>query len=186
MIVVYIILGLVVLLVLWYISTYNNLVSKKTLAEKAFKDIDVQLQNRFDLVPNLVSTVKGYMKHEEKTLTDIAKYRSAYKDAATVGEKAKVAGEMESALSRLLVTVESYPELKADKNFLELQTELKTIEQKIAYTRQFYNDAATKYNVLTRTIPSNFVAQISKFEEMALFEVTTQEAKNAVKVNFDE
>lgn len=181
-----IIVGVVILLIVfWGISTYNNLVKLKKMAEKAWKDIDIQLQQRFDLIPNLVNTVKGYMKHEGDTLTKIAQYRSSYNNAQTVDEKAKVAGEFDSTLSRLLVTVESYPELKANSNFLSLQDDLKETEAKIAYTRQFYNDAATKYNLLTETVPSNIIASMFKFTSMTLFEVTSEEAKHAVNVDFD-
>lgn len=180
-----VILGLIVLLVLWGISTYNRLVKAREFAKKAWQDIDVQLQRRFDLIPNLVNTAKGYMKHEEKTLTDIAKFRGLYNDAGTVEEKGKVVSEMNSVLGRLMVAVEAYPELKANENFMQLQAELSETEDKVSYTRQFYNDAVTKYNLLRQQIPTNIIASIGKFEAMELFKVDSEEVKKAPIVDFE-
>lgn len=178
-------IGVIVLIALWAIGVYNKLIKSREFARKAWQDIDVQLQRRFDLIPNLVNTAKGYMKHEEKTLTDIAKYRGLYNDAGTVEEKGKVVSEMNSVLGRLMVAVESYPDLKANQNFLQLQAELSETEDKISYTRQFYNDAVTKYNLLRQEIPTNIVANIANFEAMELFKVDSEEAKKAPTVDFE-
>ncbi len=180
-----IILGAIVLIIFWAIGAYNGLVKTRELARKSWQDIDVQLQRRFDLIPNLVSAVKGYMKHEEKTLTDIAKFRGLYNEAGSVAEKGEVVSEMNSALGRLMVSVEAYPELKANENFSKLQDELKETENKISYTRQFYNDTVTKYNLMRQTIPTNIVANIAKFEAMELFKIDSEEARKAPEVNFD-
>lgn len=180
-----VILGLIILLVVWAIGAYNKLVKSREFARKAWQDIDVQLQRRFDLLPNLVNTVKGYMKHEEKTLTDIAKYRGLYNEAGSVAEKGEVVSEMNSALGRLMVSVEAYPELKANENFTQLQTELSDTENKISYTRQFYNDAVTKYNLLRQQIPTNIIAGMGNFEAMELFKIDSEEAKKAPNVDFN-
>lgn len=179
------ILGLIVLIVIWGIGVYNKLIKSREFARKAWQDIDVQLQRRFDLIPNLVNTVKGYMKHEGETLTNIAKYRGLYNEAGSVAEKGEVVSEMNSALSRLMVSVEAYPELKANENFAKVQTELSETENKISYTRQFYNDAVTKYNLLRQQIPTNIVASIGKFEAMELFKIDSEEVKKAPTVSFD-
>ena len=180
-----VILGAIALLVVWGIGVYNKLIKSREFARKAWQDIDVQLQRRFDLLPNLVNTVKGYMKHEEKTLTDIAKYRGLYNEAGSVAEKGEVVSEMNSALGRLMVSVEAYPELKANENFTQLQTELSDTENKISYTRQFYNDAVTKYNLLRQQIPTNIIAGMGNFEAMELFKIDSEEAKKAPNVDFN-
>lgn len=176
--------AVLVLIVLWGVATYNKLISSREIARKAWQDIDVQLQRRFDLLPNLVNTVKGYMKHEEKTLTDIAKFRGLYNEAGSVAEKGEVISEMNSALGRLMVAVESYPELKANENFSQLQFELSETENKISYTRQFYNDAVTRYNMSRQQVPTNIIANIGKFEAMDLFKIDSEEAKKAPTVDF--
>lgn len=185
LIVVGIFLGIIALVVIWGIGVYNQLIKSREFARKAWQDIDVQLQRRFDLIPNLVNTAKGYMKHEEKTLTDIAKFRGLYNNAGTVQEKGEVVSEMNSVLGRLMVAVESYPDLKANQNFMQLQEELSETEDKISYTRQFYNDAVTKYNLSIQQIPINIIAKIGKFEAMELFKIDSEEAKKAPTVNFE-
>lgn len=178
------ILAVIVLVIVWGISVYNKFIKLREFARKAWQDIDIQLQRRFDLIPNLVNAVKGYMKHEGTTLTDIAKYRSMYNDAGSVAEKGEVVSEMNSALGRLMVSVEAYPELKANENFMQLQFELTETEGKVSYTRQFYNDAVTKYNLAIQQIPANIIAKIGKFISMDLFKVDSEEVKKAPKVDF--
>ncbi len=177
--------AIIVLIILWVIATYNKFIKLREFARKAWNDIDVQLQRRFDLIPNLVNTVKGYMKHEEKTLTDIAKYRGLYNEASSVEEKGQVVSEMNSVLSRLMVSVEAYPELKANENFMQLQEEIGETENKLSYVRQFYNDAVTKYNMAIALIPASIVANMFKFVAMQLFTIDSEEVKKAPSVNFD-
>ena len=182
-IVLIVILALVVLLVLYGVSVYNSLVTLKNRVKNGWAQIEVQLKNRADLIPNLVETVKGYASHEKEVFENVTKARSQVLNAKGVEETMKADAAMNSAIGRLLVTVEAYPELKANQNFISLQAELKDAEEKIRYSRQFYNDTTMKYNTNIALFPKNIFAGIFGFREEPLFEAT--EADRAVpKVQF--
>lgn len=177
------IFGVLLLLVLITISTYNSLVVKRNRVKNSWAQIDVQLKKRFDLVPNLVETVKGYAKHEAETLEAIIKARNQYISANTPEEMMKANTEMTGALSRLFALAESYPDLKANTNFMELQNELSELEEKIAYARQFYNDTVLMYNNAIQVVPANIIASLFGFREEPYFKADEAERQN-VKVQF--
>ena len=180
---IWIILGVVAVLVLWFIGVYNALVQLRNKVKNQFSQIDVQLKRRFDLIPNLVETVKGYAKHESETFEKVIQARSSYASATTDAEKIDAANEMSKAVRGLLAVAEAYPELKANTNFLSLQNDLKETEEKISYARQFYNDSVMVYNNKIQVIPSNIVAGICGFKAEKLFEAGSEEREN-VKVEF--
>lgn len=181
---VWIVLIIIVLLVLYVISIYNSLVGLRQKVKNGWSQIDVQLQRRFDLIPNLVETVKGYMSHESDVLTKVAELRTSWANASTVSEKSKLDGELSGALKTIMAVAESYPDLKANSNFAQLQEELQNTENKIAFSRQFYNDIATKYNTRLQVVPSNIIASMFHFEPEQLFEAESNEASKNVKVDF--
>ena len=183
MIAVYIIIAVLVLLVIWYFSTYNSLISLRNRKDDQFSQIDVQLKRRADLIPNLVETVKGYAKHESKTLEDVIKARNTYTTAHTVDEKVKASGEITNALNKLFALSEAYPDLKANTNFMSLQNDLKDTEDKISMARQFYNDTVLTYNNKVERIPSNIVANISGFKKGEFFQIDEKE-KEAPTIKF--
>lgn len=176
--------GVVVVAVLAFvIVTYNNLVLLRNKVKNSFAQIDTQLQRRFDLIPNLVETVKGFATHEKELLENVAASRSGYMNATSNGEKLAMNNQLTSTLRSLFAVVESYPELKSNTNFLRLQDELSETEDKITYSRQFYNDAVTIYNNKIQMFPSNLVAGMFGFREEELFN-TDDEAKEAPRVQF--
>ncbi len=179
-----IILAIIFVIVLWLIGIYNSLVRLRNQVKNAFSQIDVQLKRRHDLIPNLIETVKGYMKHERETLENITAYRSQAMSATSVGEKAKAEGLLGGALGRLQVAVEAYPDLKANQNFLSLQEELTSTENKISFSRQNYNDQVLFYNNKIQMFPSNIVAGMFRFTEEEFFEVEDQAEKAVPKVEF--
>ena len=182
--IVLIVIGvLLVLLVLWGIGVYNGLITLRNRVKDQWSQIDVQLKRRFDLIPNIVNTVKGYAKHEKDTLEDIVKARNNYTAATSPNEKMKANNELSNVLPRLFALSESYPDLKANENFLELQKELQETEDKIAYARQFYNDIVLKYNNKIMTIPSNIIAGLFHFTKEEFFQADEAEREN-VKVEF--
>ena len=181
----WIILGIIVLIILWIISIYNGLVKGRNKVRNAWSQIDVQLQRRFDLIPNLVETVKGYMKHEEGTLEKITALRTSWANASTVAEKAELDNQLAGTLKTIMAVSENYPELKANENFAQLQADLKNTEDKLSFSRQFYNDTVTRYNTKLEVIPSNIIASMFNFKPEELFKVDTPEARANVKVNFD-
>ena len=181
----WIILIIVVLLILFIISVYNSLVTLRQRVKNAFGQMDVQLQRRFDLIPNLVETVKGYMTHESDTLAKVTELRTAWAGAKTVDEKAKLDNELSNTLKPIMAVAEAYPDLKANQNFERLQNELTETEDKISYSRQFYNDTVTKYNTKLELFPSNIVAGMFHFTAESLFEVDSAEARKNVKVDFN-
>ncbi len=170
-------------IILYVIATYNRLVKARNKVRDQWAQIDVQLKRRYDLIPNLVETVKGYAKHEKETLEEVIAARSKALSATTPEEEMKADGDVSRALSKLLAITESYPELKANENFLKLQDSLSETEDKIAYSRQFYNDNAKSYRNLVEMFPSNIIAKIFGFEPMAFFEASAEE-KVAPKVQF--
>ena len=182
---VWIIVAIIALIILWIIAAYNGLVRKRLKTENAWGQIDVQLQRRFDLIPNLVNTVKGYMKHEEDVLTKVTELRTAWAGAQSIGEKAELDNQLSGALKTIMAVSENYPDLKASQNFSELQEELRTTENKISYSRQFYNDSVTMYNTARLTFPTNIIASMFGFQAGTMFEVDTPEARQNVKVDFN-
>ena len=181
----WIILIIVVLLILFIISVYNSLVTLRQRVKNAFGQMDVQLQRRFDLIPNLVETVKGYMTHESDTLAKVTELRTAWAGAKTVDEKAKLDNELSNTLKTIMAVAEAYPDLKANQNFESLQNELTETEVKISYSRQFYNDTVTRYNTKLELFPSNIIAGMFHFTAESLFEVDSAEARKNVKVDFN-
>jgi LemA protein len=186
MIAVWIIVGIIVILIFVFIGIYNGLVRLRNQVKNAWAQIDVQLKRRHDLIPNLVETVKGYMKHERGTMEAVTKARTLAQKVASAGpgERAKAEGELSSALSRLFAVAENYPDLKASQNFIALQEELTSTENKISFSRQFYNDSVMKYNNQTQMFPSNVVASMAGFKPGEFFEVTVAAEKEAPKVSF--
>ena len=176
-----IIIVVLVVLVIWL---YNSLVKLKMKVENAWSQIDVQLQRRFDLIPNFVETVKGYMTHERETLEKVTELRTSWANASTIKDKAELDGELSSALKTIMAVSENYPELKANQNFMQLSEELRNTENKIAFSRQFYNDTATMYNTKLRVFPSNLIAGIFNFTPSDLFKTDSDEARKNVKVDF--
>ena len=181
----WIILLVIVLLVIWIIAIYNGLVRAKLKVDNAWSQIDVQLQRRFDLIPNFVETVKGYMSHESETFEKIAALRTSWANSSTVSEKAKLDGELSEALKTIMAVSENYPDLKANTNFSELSEELRNTENKISFSRQFYNDSVTMYNEKLQMFPSNIIAGMFNFKERDLFVVDNDEARKNVKVDFN-
>ena len=182
MIIALIIIGVLVVAV---IALYNGLVTARQKVRNAWSQIDVQLQRRFDLIPNLVESVKGYMSHEKEVLTKVTDLRSSWSNASSVGEKAKLDNELSGTLKTIMALSENYPDLKASQNFSELQEELRATENKIAFSRQFYNDSVTMYNTKLEVVPTNFIASLFKFKPEELFKTESDEARKNVKVDFN-
>jgi LemA protein len=179
--------AIVVIAILFYIATYNGLVGLRNAMKNAWAQIDVQLKRRRDLIPNLVETVKGYMEHERGTLEAVTNARNIAQSLsgnANVADIAKAEGQLSGALARLLAVVENYPNLKANQNFLALQEELTSTENKISFSRQYYNDSVLKYNNKIQMFPSNIIANMSGFKAGDFFEVTAPEEREAPKVSF--
>ena len=176
---------IIALLIIWVISVYNNLIKAKLKVDNAWSQIDVQLQRRFDLIPNFVETVKGYMTHESKTFQKIAALRTSWANSSSVGEKAKLDNELSGVLKTIMAVSENYPELKANTNFSELSEELRNTENKISFSRQFYNDSVTMYNTKIQIFPSNIIAGIFNFKSRELFEAESDEARKNIKVDFN-
>ncbi len=186
MIALWIVLGIIVLLLFFFVAIYNGLVGLRNQVKNAWAQIDVQLKRRYDLIPNLVETVKGYAKHEREVFERVTAARTAAQGAANAGPAARgqAEGGLSQALGRLFAVAEAYPELKANQNFLALQEELTSTENKISFSRQFYNDTVLRYNNQTQMFPSNIVAGMAGFKASEFFEVTVPEEKNPVKVSF--
>lgn len=183
MIAVWIILALVVIIGLYIISTRNSLVVLRNKVKDGWSQIDIQLKKRFDLIPNLVETVKGYAKHEKDTFKEVIEARNSFNSANTPEEEMKANTELTGAVTKLFALAEAYPELKSDTSFLNLQQELKDVEEKISYARQFYNDTVLMLNNKIELFPSNFVASMFGFKQEAFFEANETEREN-VKVQF--
>jgi LemA protein len=184
MIGVIILIAVLALVVLVFVSYYNSLVKLRNQVKNAWSQIDVQLKRRHDLIPNLIETVKGYMTHERETLDSITKARSQAVEAQTVGEKAKAEAELSRSLGKFNLVVENYPDLKANQNFLSLQEELTSTENKISFSRQNYNDQVLFYNNKIQMFPSNIVAGMFKFTEEEFFEIEDEKEKEVPKVSF--
>src|SRR5674476_226430 len=186
MIIVLFFLSVIVFLVLMAISLYNRLVKLRNNREQAFADVDVQLKQRHDLIPQLVEAVKGYMIHERGVLTEVTEARANAMKATTINEKIVAETRLSSALDGLKVSVEAYPDLKASQNFLDLQNEIADIENKIAAARRFFNSATKELNVATELFPSNLIATLFNFKREPMFELGTQraEAEQPPKIQF--
>ncbi len=180
----WVILIIVAVIIFWIIGSYNGLVTLKQRVSNGWSQIDVQLQRRFDLIPNLVETVKGFAKHEEAVFTKVAELRTSWAGASTVKEKAELSNELSGALKTIMAVSENYPELKSNQNFMQLQEELKNTEDKITYSRQFYNDIVTRYNTKIQVFPDALIASMFHFEPAELFKVDSDEARKNVKVSF--
>jgi LemA protein len=183
----WIILGVVAVLALWLMATYNGLVGLRQRCRQAFADIDVQLKQRHDLVPNLVETVKGYAKHEKETLENVIKWRNAAVGAQGPGAQAAAENQLSGAIRQLMVVAEAYPDLKANANFQQLQSELSDIENKIAASRRFFNNAASEYNTTRESFPAVLIANPMGFGSQEFFNLDEGEraaAKTAPAVKF--
>ena len=177
---------LLVIIVIFIIAVvcYNGLVTERNNAKNAWSQIDVQLQRRFDLIPNFVETVKGYASHESETFEKVTQLRTAWANAQTISEKAELDNQLSGALKTIMAVSESYPDLKANQNFSGLSEELRNTENKISFSRQFYNDTATMYNEKLQIFPSNIIANIFNFKSRDLFKVDNDEVRKNVKVDF--
>lgn len=184
MISLWIVLGIVVLTLGYFWSLYNGLVSLKTSIEEAWSQIDVQLKRRSDLIPNLVETVKGYARHEKTVFSDVTKARSAWTSARSMESKAQASDMMTAALGKLIAVAEAYPQLKANENFVQLQKELSDTEDKVAYSRQYYNNLIRDYNEKIRTFPNTLFNEPMGFGEKEYFQALEGERKS-IKVDFD-
>ena len=178
-----IIVVVLVIIALWIAGTYNKLVRKRNNAKEGFSTMDVYLKKRFDMIPNLVETVKGYATHEKETLEAVMKARSQVASAGTIDQKVENENMLTGALGRLFAVAENYPDLKANQNFLNLQEQLKSVEQDIANARKFYNGTVKDLNNSIEQFPSNIVAGIFHFEKMPMFEIN-EESRQNVQVKF--
>lgn len=181
--IIVVILALVIIFVFYVIGIYNRLVNARNKVKDQFSQIDVQLKRRIDLIPNLVETVKGYAKHEEGTLKEVIEARNKMANANNINEELEASGEVTSALNKLFALAESYPELKANENFMSLQKDLKETEDKISYARSFYNDTVLNYNNMREQFPSNIIAGMFNFEKIDFFKADDKDKEN-VKVEF--
>lgn len=189
-----VVLGLVLLVVFWLIGGYNGLVKLRNRYRNAFAQIDVQLKRRHDLIPNLVETAKGFMKHERDTLEAVIQARNTASQARE-GINPEDAGQMQglmaaeaglgSMMGKFFALSEAYPDIKSNQNMMQLSEELTTTENKVGFARQGYNDAVTAYNTKTETIPTNFIANAFSFKQAVLFEVASEEERERVDVKFD-
>lgn len=171
----WIIIGVIVLFVIYLISLYNRLVSYRVRRENAFADIDVQLKQRHDLIPQLVNAVKGYMKHEEGVLTKVTEARTNAMKASSINEKVKAENELSAAMGALNVQVEAYPDLKASSNFVQLQEEISDVENKLAASRRFFNSATRELNTAVQSFPSNIMAGMFGFTKEVMFDLGAEQ-----------
>jgi LemA protein len=179
-----VILVIIVVAVLMFVSMYNSLVRLRNQVKNAWAQIDVQLKRRHDLIPNLIETVKGYMTHERETLQNITNARSQAMSATGVKDRAQAEGELSGAMSKFFLVVENYPDLKANQNFLALQEELTSTENKISFSRQNYNDQVLFYNNKIQVFPTNIMAGMFNFKEETFFEVEDKSERDVPKVSF--
>jgi len=179
----YIAIGVVIIIVLWLIGTYNGLVKIRNMVREAFSTMDVYMKKRYDLIPNLVETVKGYAKHEAGTLENVIKARNSAASATTVEGRVQSENALNETLKSLFALSEAYPDLKANTNFMDLQKQLQTVEADIANSRKYYNAVVRDFNTKTETFPSVIVASMFGFKHEPMFEITADEREN-VKVQF--
>lgn len=184
--IMWIIIAVIVVIAIMWVLIYNNLIKRRNWVDESFSQIDVQLQRRNDLIPNLVNTVKGYASHERETLESVTQARQQLINLPSDADPAEInakSNELSGALSRLLVVAEQYPDLKANTNFTQLQSTLEKTEQQIATARQLYNSTATQYNTTVETVPTNIVANVHGFDRRSLLE-TPEEARQVPEVQF--
>lgn len=179
-----IILVVIVLVILWLITVYNGLIKLKNRVKEAWSDIDVQLKRRYDLIPNLVETVKGYMKHEEGVLTKVTEARASAMNAQGMEAKGKAENMLSETLKSLFAVAESYPDLKASQNFLQLQDEISDTENKIQASRRFYNGQVRDFNTKIEVFPTNMIAGMLKFKAFDFFEIGDAKERENVEVKF--
>ncbi|MFC1630216.1 LemA family protein [Patescibacteria group bacterium] len=179
-----IILAVIVFIVLWIIGTYNRLITLKNRAKEAWSDIDVQLKRRYNLIPNLIETVKGYAAHEKEVFQKVTEARSRAMGAQTVKEKGQAENFLSNTLKSLFAVSENYPQLRAAENFLELQRELRDTEDKIQASRRFYNTNVRDLNTKIEVFPANMIANLFRFAKMDFFEIEEEAAREPVKVKF--
>jgi LemA protein len=180
----YIILAIIVVIALWLVMLFNSLVAMKNRAKEALSDIDVQTKRRYDLIPNLVETVKGYAAHEKEVFEKVTQARAAAMNATGMKDKAEAENALSGTLKSLFAVAESYPELKAGTNFLELQREITDTEDKIQAARRFYNTNVRDLNIKIESFPANFVANSFGFKQMELFQAANEAEKQPVSVKF--
>lgn len=180
----YLLLAVVVVLALWAMGVYNSLVTIRNKVEEAFSTMDVYLVKRYDLIPNLVETVKGYAKHESGTLEAVIAARNAAQSSGTIEDKIANENVLTGTLGKLFALTESYPDLKANAGFLDLQSQLKSLEEDVANARKYYNGAVRQYNTQIQVFPTNILAGMFKFTKKPLFEVEEDSQRKAVKVQF--
>ena len=180
----WIILGVCVLLALWAVTIFNRLVKNRNLVLEGWSGIDVQLKRRYDLIPNLVATVKGYAKHEEGVLSKVVELRNSAGKAQTAAEKAPIENMLTQTLRQLFALAEAYPDLKANQNFLDLQGQMSGIEEQIQFARRYYNGAARDMNILVQSFPSNMIARSLGFKKAEYFEIELVTEREAPKVEF--
>ncbi len=171
-------------LIIWIISMYNGLVAMRNQVKNAWSQIDVQLKRRHDLIPNLVETAKGYMTHERGTLENVTKARNLAANANGVADQAKAETQLTQAMSQFYVVMENYPDLKANENFLSLQEELTSTENKIGFARQYYNDETMQFNTKIEQFPSNIIAGMFNFKQSEFFEIEEVTERDVPKVSF--
>ncbi|MEK7606876.1 MAG: LemA family protein [Patescibacteria group bacterium] len=176
-----IILGIVLL---WIVLAYNSLVSRRNQVDESWSDIDIQLKRRYDLIPNLIEAVKGYMTHEQKTLENVTKARTMAMSAKNMAEHAKTENMLSETLKSLFAVSENYPDLKASQNFLQLQDELSDTENKIQAARRFFNANTRDFNTVAQSFPTNIIANLFKFASREFFELKEEAAREAPKVSF--
>ncbi len=183
-----VIIGIIVLAVIciggWLVGIYNGFIKSKNNCEEAYSTMDVYLKKRFDLIPNLVETVKGYAKHESETFEKVVKARSMVGSATTVEERAEAENQLTGTLKTLFAVAEAYPELKANQNFVDLQNQLQTLEGEIAESRKYYNATVKTYNNKVEMFPSSIIANVCGFSRKPMFEVNSEEERQNVKVQF--
>lgn len=182
----WIVLGVIVLILVWGISTYNRLVKQRNRVLEGWSGIDVQLKRRHNLIPNLVETVKGYMKHEEGVLSRVTELRSAAGKASSAAEASGLESQLTGMLRQLFALAEAYPDLKANQNFLDLQGQLAQIEEQIQLSRRYYNGTARDMNILVQSFPSNLIAGAFRFEEAEFFEIEVDDERQTPEVSFGE
>ena len=182
--IIYIVLAIIAVVILWVIALYNGLIKLKNRVKEAWSDIDVQLKRRYNLIPNLVETVKGYATHEKELFENVTKTRTAAMGATGVKEKAETENMLTGALKSLFAVSENYPDLKASTNFVELQKELRDTEDKIQAARRFYNTNARDMNIKIESFPANLIAKSLGFKQNDFFEIEEQEQRENIKVKF--
>lgn len=180
---IYLIIGVIALLVIYVLVTYNVFVKMKNRVDESFSTMDVYLKKRWDLIPNIVETVKGYAKHEKSTLSDVIKLRNGAYDNMSSDEKIKANQQLSKGIAKIMALAEQYPDLKANENFKDLSTQLTKIEDEIANSRKYYNGTVREFNDKVQMFPSNIVAKIFGYKAKIMFEATKEERKN-VKVSF--